>query len=105
MAFASAIVYDPGTGNVGLRFTYPPTGKPDLGDGAGDELQPLRYDSFTLSGLKQSVYVRTDVFRILHLTSVPFSDLPGWREFMTFAQTRGQFHFHFQAPSVAYDVL
>src|SRR6266705_52185 len=105
MAFG-AIVYNTGlSGDIALRFTYPPTGKPDLGDGAGDELQPLRYDSITLSGLKQSVYVRTDTFRLLNMTNVPFSDLPGWRQFMAYAQTGGQFHYHFDADSEDYDIM
>ena len=100
-----AIVWNAGNGDIGLRFTYPPTGKPDLGDGAGDELQPLRYDSFTLSGIKQSVFVRQDTFRVLHMTNVPFSDLPAWREFMTFAQTGAPFHYHFDADSDAYEIF
>jgi hypothetical protein len=100
-----AIVYDPGAGPISLRFFLPPTGKPDSGDGSGDELQPLRADSFTLSGLKQSVLWRQDTFRSLHMELVPFSDLPAWRQFMTFAQTGAQFHYHQDADSDAYEIF
>jgi hypothetical protein len=101
----SAIVYDPGSGQISFRFTYPATGKPDFGDGAGDELQPTRFDSFTLSGLRQCAFVRQDTFRALNMTSVPFADLPAWRQFMTAAQTGIQFHYHFDADSDAYDIM
>jgi hypothetical protein len=100
-----AIVYDPGSGPVGLRFSFPPTQKPDLGDGAGDELQPLRFDSYTLAGPKQSVLVRIDVFRTLQLEFVPFSDLRDWSAFMRFAQTGAQFHYHPDADLTDYDIL
>ncbi len=103
--FNPAIVYDPGTGNVGLRFSYPPTGKPDFGDGAGDELQPVRSDSMTLSGLRQTVLIRQDRFRMLKMEFVPFQDLPAWRAFMQYAQTGGSFHYHVDADSQDYEIF
>lgn len=99
-----AIVYDAGAGAVGLRFTWPPINKPDLGDGAGDELQPFRNDSYTLSGLKQSSFIRIDRFRKIEIEFVPFEDLPAWSAFMRFAQTGGQFNYYPDADVTTFDI-
>lgn len=104
MAYPS-IVYNPGTGDVQLLFTLPPMDKPDYGDGAGDEIQPVRSDSFTLSGLKQSVFIREDTFRTLRMRFVPFEDLPGWAAFMAYAQTGGPFHYHPDSDSGFYEIF
>lgn len=87
------IVYDPGTGPVTLNFTFPPVEKPGLQDGTSDDLTAQRVDSMTLSGHRQSFYVRTDVFRTLTMNYVPFTDMPAWSAFMQYAITGGPFNY------------
>jgi hypothetical protein len=57
--------------------TYPPINK-DL----GDELDAVREDSITSSGIKQSVTERIDVFRDYSFDWVPAADVPLWDNMM-----------------------
>jgi hypothetical protein len=89
MAFkVPKIIYDPGVGDVTLNFTYPPVQKP----GTDDE-EATRHDSITCSGLKQSVWERTDEFKILQMDYVPMADLPDWKDFIKYALTGGEFKY------------
>jgi hypothetical protein len=83
------ISYNPGTGAVTLPFTYPPMGKSGTND-----LEVQRNDSFSVSGVKQSVYTRTDEFIPLSMDFVPLADLPAWESFVQFAISGGQFNYY-----------
>ena len=80
--------YNPGTGIVTLPFTYPPIMKSGTHD-----LEAQRQDSFSLSGLKQSINQRVDDFLPLQLDFVPLADLPAWEDFMRFALAGGLFNY------------
>ena len=71
-------------GNLWL-FTYPDVQKPGPHDGNGDHLVGQRSDRISISGLKQSIYWRTDQMRDFQLDDVPFSDLPTCRAFFDWA--------------------
>lgn len=83
------IIYDAGGGNVTLAFTYPPTKKPD-----GDVLVATRTDSISLSGRKQSIYRRTDIFKDLQMDFVPSEDMIEWQAFIEYALTGGPFSYY-----------
>lgn len=82
------IQYNPGTGVVTLNFSYPPMQKA----GAPD-LEATREDSFSISGLKQSVFERIDEFLPVQIDFVPLADLPLWQSFIRFALTGGLFNY------------
>lgn len=83
-----AIQYDPGTGPVTLNMTYPPVNKP-----GADELNAFRTDTFSDSGLRQSILSRIETYRTLEMKFVPFADLDAWTAFMTYAMGGGPFTF------------
>jgi hypothetical protein len=87
MAFPK-ITYNNGTAQT-LTFTYPPVAKPGV-----DDLEQQRTDSISLSGLKQSISVRTDDFFNLQMDFVPIADLPAWQQFMQYALTGVQFQYY-----------
>src|SRR5678815_5413638 len=72
---------------INLDFTYPPTKKAGPHDGNGDRLEAQRADSITLSGVKQSIWWRTDRIRIFNMEFVPVADLPAWKAFFDVAVT------------------
>jgi len=82
------IEYNPGSGTVVLNFTFPPVMK----SGAPD-LTAQREDSISVSGLKQSVWTRTDEFLPVQLDFVPVTDMPAWTDFMRFALAGGLFNY------------
>lgn len=82
-------VYDPGTGPVTFTPTYPAVQKP-----GADELDAIRHDSDTISGIRQSIFERIDVYRTLQFDSVPQSDEANWTAFMTYALTGGSFNYY-----------
>lgn len=86
--------YDPGTGSVSFIPTYPPVEKPGPHDGNSDDLESQRVDSITLSGKKQTFYIRTDVFRNLTMNFVPQADLAAWNAFFKWAVTGGTFDYY-----------
>jgi hypothetical protein len=86
--------YNPGSGLVTFSPTYPPVHKPGPQDGTSDELEAQRVDSITMSGKKQVFYIRTDIFRVLEFTSVPFADFVNWSPFMAWAVSGGQFDYY-----------
>jgi len=92
------IVYPTGT----LLFTYPPVEKPGLQDGTSDELEAQRVDSVTMSGHRQSFYIRTDVYRVLTMNFVPMADMPAWSAFMAYAVTGGPFDYYPDASQGAF---
>jgi hypothetical protein len=69
--------------------TYPPMDK--LG---ADELNSIRHDSITTSGVKQSIAERTETFINLNFKWVPASDIPVWQQFMTWALAGGIFTYY-----------
>jgi hypothetical protein len=91
------IIYNPGTGNVTLNFTYPPVNKPLI-----DEMFAVRSDTDTLSGIRQSFFTRIDTFKTLQMDNVPNADVPAWQAFFNFAMTGQQFHYHEDATLPAY---
>jgi hypothetical protein len=82
------IEYNPGAGTVVLNFTFPPVQKSGAPDYEAD-----RTDSFSISGLKQSVFKRTDEFLPLQFDFVPLADLPAWESFLQFALAGGLFNY------------
>src|SRR5882724_4196130 len=89
------IIYAPSAGPTVLAFTYPNVGKPESPDtGAGDEMDAVRHDTITCSGLKQSILERIDVFKTLQMDNVPMADLAAWRTFLNYALQGGQFDYY-----------
>jgi len=78
--------YNPGSGNVTLTPTYPPTGKP-----LASEMEATRHDSITSSGIKQSIVERIDNFVTLNFPFVPLADIAAWTAFMQWALAGGVF--------------
>jgi hypothetical protein len=83
------ITYDPGTGVITLPFTFPPVGK-----AGAPNLTAQRTDSFSISGLKQVVYQRTDEILPVQMDFVPLSDMPQWTAFIRFALAGGEFNYY-----------
>lgn len=67
-------------------------------------MEAQRNDSISLSGLKQSVSWRTDVFHNLQMEAVPIADLPAWRDFMTYALAGGEFSYYPDAALAGFTV-
>jgi hypothetical protein len=82
------VVYDPGSGPVTLNFTYPDTQKPMT-----DLLEAVRHDSFSSSGVRQSMLERVDVVKTFQLESIPWADVPALATFVNFAIQGGNFKF------------
>ncbi len=83
------IVYDPGTGDVTLAFTYPDVQKP-----FADPLEAVRHDSITSSGLRQTMLERVDIIKNVQVDSIPWADLPNWQAFFTYAVRGGSFSYY-----------
>jgi hypothetical protein len=82
-------------GTTTLTFTYPPIKKP----GAND-LEATRNDSFSISGLKQSVYWTTSQFIDLQMDWVPQgADASAWLAFIKYALTGATFSYYPDATS------
>jgi hypothetical protein len=81
-----------------LNFTYPPVEKPGIDDEEG-----VRVDSVTLSGLKQSMWYRTDIFRHVILKFVPMADLANWKSFFDYALQGGSFLYYPDSTLAVYD--
>lgn len=77
-----------------LNFSFPPVQKPGT-----DDLEALREDSLSLTGLRQSIWVRTDDFLTLQMDYVPMADLPNWKAFFQYAVQGGQFDYYPDATS------
>jgi hypothetical protein len=77
-----------------LVFTYPPVEKPFGLTNDGDEIESVRNDSITLSGLRQSMFFRQDEFKHLIMQNVPQADMPAWKLFFNFAQTGDSFLYY-----------
>jgi hypothetical protein len=73
-----AFVYNMGAGDVTWIPTYPAIGKQP-----NDGLAATRHDSFTSSGIKQSVLERVDDVMTLSFPYVPLGDLASWKTMMT----------------------
>ena len=86
-----------------LNFTYPPVEKPMLDPRDGDEREGVRSDSFTLSGLRQSMFYRADEFKRLTMKDVPIADISNWRDFIDYAHEGGSFRFYPDATLTAFD--
>jgi hypothetical protein len=88
------IVYPASAPATTLDFTYPPVEKPFGSTNDGDEIEAVRYDSITLSGLRQSMLYRKDIFKRLIMANVPVADLPNWALFMDFVHTGDSFLYY-----------
>ena len=78
-----------------LNFTYPPINKA----GAAD-LEAVRHDTISISGLKQTITERIDEFLPLQIDFVPLADLPAWTDFMHWALAGGLFLYYADHTSV-----
>lgn len=70
-------IYNLGFGDIEFVPTYPPIGKQPL-----DGWTATRHDSFTSSGMKQSVLERIDDVMTLTFSYVPLSDMVAWKQMM-----------------------
>lgn len=87
--------------NTGIViFSYPPVQKP----GADDRVA-VRNDSVTSSGLRQSIYQRTDVFRNVQIDFVPQSDLAMWQAFIAYAEQGGPFFYYADVTLLAFNIF
>ena len=80
---------DPLTGHVSFVPAYPPVNKTPQ-----NELEAVRHDSVTTSGIQQSVVERVDNFLTLDFQNVPEGDMAAWYSFMVYAVTGGLFSYH-----------
>jgi len=105
------IIYNPGTGNVTLTFSFPPINKPGAmerstdGGSAGGGGNPSRIDSVTLSGIVQSCWFRTDWFKTIEVSYVPHVDSGNWKVFMDYAMTGGQFDYYPDATLAVFQTM
>jgi hypothetical protein len=76
-------------GSTTLNFTYPPIQK-----GMLDDLEALRHDSMTSSGLRQVALERVDTIIPLQIEYVPWDDLPNWKAFIDYAIIGGTFDYY-----------
>lgn len=90
------IVYDA----TELVFTYPPVSKP-----GADERQVERFDTIADSGVKQSVYLRTDIFRTLEMRTVPQTDSGDWEDFFAWAEQGERFDYYPDAAVASYETF
>jgi hypothetical protein len=97
------IVYPASAPVTTLNFTYPPVEKPFGATNDGDEVEAVRYDSITLSGLRQSMFYRKDIFKHLIMANVPVADLPNWALFMDFVHEGDSFLYYPDSTLSAYD--
>lgn len=79
------IVYNTTT----LLFSFPPVDKP-----GANELVAERHDSYSTSGLKQSVWERTDEYLELQMKFVPQTDLAAWTAFLQWALQGNSFYYY-----------
>jgi|SRR5581483_335485 len=97
------ITYPAAAPTTTLTFTYPPVEKPFGATNDGDEIESVRNDSITLSGLRQSMFYRTDTFKHLIMANVPQSDMQNWKAFITYVQQGGSFLYYPDSTGTAYD--
>lgn len=81
-------IYDPGTGAVTFIPTYPNMQKPYI-----DDFEPIRHDSITSSGIRQSMVERVDRIKHVNFEFVPWSELPSWEAFLSYAVQGGDFSY------------
>lgn len=94
----------PASGPSGfLNFTYPPIEKPMPQGNEGDEIEGVRVDSITVSGLRQSMYYRTDEFKHLIMKFVPIVDIDNWKAFIQYAVQGGSFLYYPDSTGSTYD--
>src|SRR5580765_5853190 len=89
------ITYPASSPTTTLNFAFPPVEKPMPFGNEGDELEAVRNDSITLSGLRQSMYYRTDEFKhlILKYVDIP-SEMDDWKAFILYALQGGSFLYY-----------
>lgn len=81
--------YNAGAGLIDFAPTYAATNKTPFGP-----LVATRHDSFTSTGLKQSVTERIDTMKKLEFATVPESDMDDWNAFFSYALGGGQFTYY-----------
>ena len=81
-----------------LTFSYPPIEKPGIDDQEG-----VGAVSKTLSGLKQTMFIREDEYKRLSMKFVPMADLQAWKDFMNYAHQGGTFLYYPDATLTGYD--
>jgi len=83
------IVYDPGTGPTTLTFQRVPRSVPAY------QLAGVRHDNIAASGVRESIFLRADVFLEFDMEWVASgSDVQAWASFMNFALKGGQFAYY-----------
>lgn len=97
------IIYPASAPVTTLVFTYPPVEKPFGPTNDGDEIESVRNDSITLSGLRQSMLYRADEFKHLIMSNVPVADMPNWKLFSIFAQSGDSFLYYPDATLSGFD--
>lgn len=94
------ILYDPGGGLVTVNPTYPPIQKAQL-----DDLESVRHDSISSSGIRQVATERIDTIKPLQFENVPWEDLPAWKQFIAFAIEGGTFSYYEDATASAFQTF
>lgn len=93
-------IYEHENGTVIFTPEFPPVRKtPD-----GDERRTDREDNVTASGLTQTAYEHTEVFRTLEFDNIPLGELPLWKHFISFAE-QGQSFWLYPDPALGGDFL
>ncbi len=96
MAFPK-IVYDPGTGPTTLTLLRPPRLVP------GYYKVPDRRDNVSASGVREEIYLRTDIFLEFDMEWIALgADLTAWSSFLDFALKGGQFGYYPDASLAAF---
>ena len=91
------IIYDPGTGTTTVSPTYPNIQKPYM-----DNFEATRHDSTTSDGTRQSMLERVDRIRPINFESVPWTDLPMWEAFFSYAIQGGNFQYYPDSTATAF---
>jgi hypothetical protein len=91
------IVYDPGTGPTTLSFQRAPRLVPAY------SLAADRHDNVATSGVRESIYLRTDAFLEFEMEWVASgSDVQAWSSFMNFALKGGSFSYYPDSSQTAF---
>lgn len=90
------------------KFTYASTTLtvffPPINKTGANNREVKRNDSFTLSGLKQTVYWRTDQLLVLEFPLIPDIDVPAWETFLDYALAGGEFNYYKDATLAGFTV-
>jgi hypothetical protein len=101
MGYIPKITYPAAVPATTVSFTLPPTGKPGP-YGVADQ-EAVGTPSISLSGKKQVMNIRIDVFFHLIFPDIPWADMTMWQTFILYAMQGNTFRYYPDATGTAFD--